>query len=102
MRESDSCSRPLEQKNRGAQSVPSMSPENEEDRIVAEAILNYLADCPQAMDTEEGIAEWWLMRQRIKTEVEIVRAVLQQLTKSGQLEKFGTGESVRYTLKSVP
>ena len=41
-----------------------MSPQNqEEERVVAEAVLNYLADCPQAMDTEEGIAEWWLMRR---------------------------------------
>ena len=42
-----------------------MPPQNQEDeeRVVEEAILHYLADHLQAMDTEQGIAEWWLMRQ---------------------------------------
>jgi hypothetical protein len=30
---------------------------------VAEAILGYLAQHPQAMDTADGIAQWWIMYQ---------------------------------------
>lgn len=77
-----------------------MSSENqEEERIVAEAFLNYLAHCPQAMDTEEGIAEWWLMRQQAKVAAETVRKILKQLTENGRVEKIGTGEHIRYRLK---
>ena len=36
---------------------------------VAKDILAYLAEHPQAMDTLEGIAEWWLMRQHIRVTV---------------------------------
>ena len=76
-----------------------MSPDNEEERVVAEAFLNYLADCPQAMDTEEGIAEWWLMRQQAKVASEMVRKMLKQLTENGRIEQLGTGEHARYRLK---
>jgi hypothetical protein len=30
-------------------------------------ILAYLAEHPQAMDTIEGIAEWWVRRQEVRT-----------------------------------
>lgn len=77
-----------------------MSPQNqEEERVVAEAFLHYLAECPEAMDTEEGIAEWWLMRQQAKVAAETVRKVLKQLTENGRIEKLGTGEHARYRLK---
>lgn len=77
-----------------------MSRQNqEEEKIVAEAFLNYLADCPQAMDTEEGIAEWWLMRQQAKVAAETVRKVLKQLVETGRIETVGTGEHIRYRLK---
>lgn len=76
-----------------------MSPENEEEQAVTEAFLRYLADRPQAMDTEEGIAEWWLMRQQAKVAAETVRKILKQLTENGRVEKVGTGEQIRYRLK---
>jgi hypothetical protein len=77
-----------------------MLPENqEEERIAAEALLNYLGDCPQAMDTEEGIAEWWLMRQQAKVAAQTLTKVLKQLVDSGRLEAVGTAEHMRYRLK---
>lgn len=88
-----------EQKKRRTQSVSSMSSENEEEGVVAEAFLNYLADCPLAMDTEEGIAEWWLMRHRAKVTAETVRKVLKQLLETGRIEAVGTGAHTRYRLK---
>lgn len=73
---------------------------SEEESPVAAAILDYLAEHPQAMDTLEGIAEWWLARQRVRIEVRAVASALQQLTEQGLLEEVGSGESRCYRLKS--
>ena len=35
---------------------------DELDQELATAVQAYLADHPAAMDTPEGIAEWWLLR----------------------------------------
>jgi hypothetical protein len=62
---------------------------DEED--VAEAILGYLSEHPRAMDTLEGIAEWWLVRQQIRVHVAMLRRVLRRLTDEGLLEEIGAG-----------
>jgi hypothetical protein len=63
------------------------------------AVMSYLAEHPEAMDTIEGIAEWWLMRQRIRVGLEALSRVLGRLTNDGLLEKIGEGENARYRLK---
>jgi DNA-binding IclR family transcriptional regulator len=82
--------------------IPSI-PEEEERRHeekMAEAILEYLAEHPQASDTLEGIAEWWIMRQQIRVEAARVAKVLRRLTKNGLVEEIGKGKkSRRYRLK---
>jgi len=42
-------------------------------------ILAYLSDNPEAGDTVEGIVEWWLLEQRIKSETEKVKNALSEL-----------------------
>lgn len=37
-----------------------MSPQNQQLSEVAEAILRYLDDHPDAADTVDGIAQWWI------------------------------------------
>lgn len=69
------------------------------DEEVAQDILGYLAEHPQAMDTAEGIAEWWIMRQQIRVNVATLTRVLRGMTERGQLEEIGTGEQRRYRLK---
>jgi Fe2+ or Zn2+ uptake regulation protein len=69
------------------------------DEELAEAILQYLAEHPHAMDTLEGIAEWWLMRQQVRVQVNALARVLRQLTEQGFLEAIGSGEDTRYRLK---
>ena len=49
-------------------------------------ILEYLAEHPNAMDTLEGIAGWWLERHRIRVSVEALSRVLERLVESGVLE----------------
>ena len=66
---------------------------------LANAILQYLAEHPEAQDTMEGIASFWVMRQKVKEEVKDVSRVLRRLTKSGQLEKVKRGNHVLYRLK---
>ena len=56
------------------------------DDDLADAVLRYLAECPEAMDTAEGVAEWWLMRQHVRAQVEAVARVLAQLVDRGVLE----------------
>jgi hypothetical protein len=67
---------------------------------LSSAVLGYLAENPRAMDTLEGIAEWWIARHQIRVEVSALARVLRRLTESGLLESTGTGEYTRYSLKS--
>jgi hypothetical protein len=69
------------------------------DQELAEAVLSYLADHPAAMDTVEGIAEWWLMRQRVRVVVERVERVLGRYAEEGVLETVGAGPSRCYRLR---
>jgi hypothetical protein len=54
-----------------------------EDRLVAHAILRYLLCHPDAGDTREGIASWWLRKQRIEEEVPRVIRALELLETCG-------------------
>ena len=48
-------------------------------RPLADEILAYLVKHPEAQDTLEGIAEWWLLEQRIRHAVAEVDGVLREL-----------------------
>lgn len=65
-----------------------------------EAIIAYLAEHPQASDTLEGIAEWWIMRHQIRVEVNTLKRALLHLTSSGLLEKTGVGDKTRFYLNA--
>jgi hypothetical protein len=66
---------------------------------LTEAILAYLAERPHATDTVEGIAKWWLMRQRVRIVVARVEEALGKLTGQGKLESVGVGSARRYRLR---
>ena len=46
-------------------------------------ILGYLLDNPDAGDTLEGIADWWLLKQRIRFETLTVAQAVAQLVNDG-------------------
>jgi len=69
------------------------------DEQVAQSILGYLAEHPQAMDTVEGIAQWWIMRQQIRVNVTTLMRVVEELAEKGLLEELGVGEQRLYRLK---
>jgi hypothetical protein len=48
-------------------------------------ILDYLAANPAARDTLRGIAEWWLLKQRIVETTSDVESALANLVASGKL-----------------
>jgi hypothetical protein len=74
--------------------------ERQKDFELAQSILQYLAEHPMAQDTAEGIASFWVMRQKVKEDIKAVSRVLQQLTKSGQLEQVKLGQNILYRLKT--
>lgn len=69
------------------------------EQALAHCVLDYLAEHPQAMDTLEGIAEWWVMREQVRVDVRLLERVLRRLTKQGLLEEIHSGAQVRFSLK---
>ena len=72
---------------------------NATDRHLYRAVLDYLSKNPDAMDTLDGIAEWWVMRQRIDTSVSSLSRVLRRLIAEGLVEDIGPVEQPRYRLR---
>jgi hypothetical protein len=60
---------------------------DDEGRVVnvAREIRRYLETHPQSFDSLEGIATWWVLRQRIQAELDLVRAALVRLETRGEI-----------------
>ena len=56
-------------------------------RLAARGISRYLADHPDAADTADGIANWWLRRIRIDASVSVVQQALDLLVAQGTVER---------------
>lgn len=70
--------------------------------IITWRILSYLDSCPDAKDTAEGIAQWWLREEEIDVNIAIVRSSLASLVKWGWLMKTGGRASLtRYGLNKT-
>lgn len=50
---------------------------------LAEEILQYLIDHPNAQDTLKGIVTWWLLERTIKRQTALVKEVLDDLVADG-------------------
>jgi hypothetical protein len=72
------------------------------DTYLEEAIIAYLGEHPNATETREGIAEWWIMRRVVRAEVDAITRVLRNLTERGILEELGGGDQCRYRLRRPP
>ncbi len=51
-------------------------------KLVAEEIQHYLHSRSNAADTAEGIAQWWIMRQRLHEEKQKVERALEYLSRT--------------------
>ena len=63
---------------------------------VASEITRYLERRPNAAETVEGLAQWWLARQRFEDSREIVQAALEHLVFIGQVNKYMAGGKAIY------
>jgi hypothetical protein len=68
------------------------------DDVMGAELLSYLREHPRAMDSLEGIAEWWLPRHRIRIGVERVSRALEALAERGILERVVDGDRLLYRL----
>ena len=66
---------------------------------ITELVTAYFAQHPRAMDTAAGIVEWWIPVDKMRTDPETMKRVLERLTEQGILERIGTGEYAHYRLK---
>jgi Fe2+ or Zn2+ uptake regulation protein len=82
-----------------ADSSNEQAAENGREKQLEQAVVSYLHEHPHAMDTLEGIAEWWIMRQKVRVDIETLTRALERMTDRGLLERIGSGESARYRLK---
>ena len=60
---------------------------DDEEKFLAEQIMRYLESHPDAADSPEGIAMWWIPHQRQKESVEKVTKVLKVLVDKGGVQK---------------
>jgi hypothetical protein len=76
-------------------------PASESDAHVKSLVLGYLDDHPTAMDTLDGIAEWWVLRQQIDIEVRRVARALAALVSDGLIEECEQG-GIRFYRRPRP
>ena len=66
---------------------------------LAQEILGYLAQHPDAQDSLEGILQWWLLEQQITHWEAQVRKVLDDLVAQKLLlERVGSDERIHYRI----
>ena len=67
--------------------------QKEQQREICKYILAYLSDNPDAGDTFDGIAEWWLLSQQIKFETRNVSEAVARLVSEGLIEEHEEADS---------
>lgn len=73
-----------------------MRPESEKGYEVARAILDYLYEHPDAKDTLEGIAQWWLTSEGVERELEEVESGVSILLDQGLVVEVRRGGLMPY------
>ena len=81
--------------------LPDRPDERPEEVEILQALMDYLTEHPQAMDTLEGIARWWLPQPNVRVAVVRVARAVDLLTSRGILERIDSGENARYRLKRL-
>src|SRR5580693_1998888 len=66
---------------------------------LAKAVVSYLGEHPQAMDSPQGIAEWWGMPQSVNLDIDTLVGALEQLVDGGLLERIDSTEGPLYRLR---
>src|SRR5215216_883108 len=66
---------------------------NEEVMTISRQILAYLLENSDAQDTLDGIVEWWLLRQRIRVEIQKVKQAVTELVETELLLKHQSADT---------
>lgn len=62
-------------------------------------ILAYLSEHPDAEDTLEGVAEWWLLKQKVRHKTREVKKSLSEMVAQGLLlEQKGQDNHIYYRI----
>jgi Fe2+ or Zn2+ uptake regulation protein len=70
------------------------------DRLAAE-ILRYLRGHPHASDSVEGIAQWWIKRQRLEETLDQVQQALDRLVARSLVQSHTSAAGgTRYSLRA--
>ena len=80
-------------------SEPERGREDEERLMIA--ILDYLTEHPNAMDSLEGIAEFWILRNSVRVELNKLEQVLTRLVECGALEQIDSGARILFRIRSA-
>ena len=65
----------------------------------ARDLSKHFCNKPEAGDTLEGIADWWVARQRRSNAVDVVRSALEHLVGEGKVSKRNYGEKELYVVR---
>jgi hypothetical protein len=69
------------------------------EKTLSDLVHGYFQAQPQASDTADGIADWWIERRGIRVDVAALSRVLEGLTTSGTLEVTDVRPHRRYRLR---
>lgn len=66
---------------------------------IARDILAYLSEHPQAQDTVQGIVQWWLLEQEIKSRIrQVERALASLVAERFVVERKGKDSQIHYRI----
>jgi hypothetical protein len=65
------------------------------------AILAYFSESPDACDSLQGIAEWWIAQYQVRFGVETVARVVERLADAGVLERVDARPEPLYRLRAA-
>ena len=69
---------------------------------IVREILGYLVEHPDAQDTLEGIAQWWIPEQGIRTQIgNIKKAIAELVAQELVLERRGKDSRVHYRINAL-
>ena len=80
---------------------PELAGGEEYEAELARAVMEYLSQHPRAMDTVNGIVDWWIPAGGVRVDPVSMRRVLDQLVQRGFLERIGQGNYTHYRLKTA-